>query len=160
MENQFKKREQEKSLKIDKLEKKIDDLLALNLKLKMEKTESLELQTSQTSEPFGDPNNDYNELQRSHRDREVTHEPVKMEPFDTLSSIPYIVVSQECDLENLTPELKLNKETYDHRVAAEEEEVCLRKNMCRTLWCNISIPCVQMLFMLITDYESCNFHYN
>ena len=123
MENQFKKREEEKYLKIDKLEKKIDDLLALNLKLKMEKAEALKLQTSQTSEPFGDPNNDSNEPSRSHGDtaEEVTLEPVKMEPFDTLSSIPYIVVSQECDLENLTPELKLNKETYEHRVAAEEE---------------------------------------
>ena len=124
MENQFKKREEEKYLKIDKLEKKIDDLLALNLKLKMEKAEALKLQTSQTSEPFGDPNNDSNEPSRSHGDtaEEVTLEPVKMEPFDTLSSIPYIVVSQECELENLTPELKLNEETYEHRVAAAAEE--------------------------------------
>ena len=90
MENQFKKREEEKSLKIDKLEKKIDDLLALNLKLNMEKAEALKLQTS---EPFGEPNNDSNEPPRSHRDtaEEVTLEPVKMEPLDTLNSIPYIV---------------------------------------------------------------------
>ena len=123
MENQFKKREEEKSLKIDKLEKKIDDLLALNLKLNMEKAEALKLQTS---EPFGEPNNDSNEAPRSHRDtaEEVTLEPVKMEPLDTLSSIPYIVVSPECELEKATLELELNKETSEHRVvaiAAEEE---------------------------------------
>ena len=127
MENQFKKREEETSLKIDTLEKKIDDLLALNLKLNMEKAEALKLQTS---EPFGDPNNDYNELQRSHRDtaREVTHEPVKMEPFDTVSSIPYIVVSPDCELEKLTPELVLNKETSEHGVVAIAAEVETRKS--------------------------------
>ena len=45
-----------------------------------------------------------------------------MKPFDTLSSIPYIVVSPECELEKATLELELSKETSEHRVVAAEEE--------------------------------------